>query len=283
MNSPFLICLIGFAIVLFLFWLIRFILAPKRSFSDFFVGDTGGYSLSRLQAVLWAVVIIAEQVSAFIAAISKHQAENFSLVFSQEVMWLLGLSLASYVVVKGITVSQVNSGQLAPKPINKRRNWSDLVMSDEGLDFSRFQMLIWTIFSVLVFISSYYHYIDRILQDTTGNISSFFPRFDDVKKNLPTIDMSLIVLMGLSQGAYIGRKLVPQNRVEEFSKEYVDDVETREYGLSFQESELKLMLLNPEIPVEKKAEIQLKLNAILEKKAGLEDEKAAIAKSLVTS
>lgn len=278
MRSAFVICLFGLALVLFLFWLIRILLAPRRSFSDFFVGDTGGYSISRVQAVFWAIIIISYQVSAFTAAIALNQMDKFTLVFSPDIMWLLGLSLGSYVVVKGITANQINTGKIDPNRFGAKRSISELVMSDEGLDFSRFQMLIWTLFSMIVFISSYYHYIDSMLHDS--DISNYFKPFSDPNHILPTIDMSLIVLMGLSQGAYIGRKLIPANRVEEVTREFVQDIETREYGLSFQESELKLMLLNPEIAIEKKMEIQLRLNEILNKKKILEIQKAEAITSL---
>lgn len=260
----------GLIIVFFAFWIIRKALAPNNSFTEFFKGEDGRYSLSRLQATAWAYVIIAYQISTFIAVAAIHRIHEFSLVFSEEAIWLLGLSLGSYVTVKGITITQQT--QTPPPAVvnalkrNTRASLRDFVCSDEGLDLSRFQMLIWTLFAIVTFTVSYFNYIDKIVADAASpSIAAFFPPFsdqDDKTGNtvLPTVDMSFIVLMGLSHGAYIGRKLVPSYKVESFTREYIADMklrkDTMQTGLKFKEIELQLIKDSPQVSTDKKIEME---------------------------
>jgi hypothetical protein len=273
----------GLIIVFLAFWLIRFLLAPNNSFTEFFKGEDGKYSLSRLQATVWAYVIIGYQVSTFVtvALLGKEELHQFSLVFSEEAIWLLGLSLGSYVTVKGITISQKNeTPPLAVVNALKKREakWADFVCSDEGLDLSKFQMLIWTLFAVITFVVSYFNYIDKITvaSELGESLKPFFPPFSDQDANgntiLPTVDMSFIVLMGLSHGAYIGRKLVPSHKVESFTREYVADMKLRkgtmQTGLKFKQMELELIKDSPQISTDKKIEMEneiLKIQLQMEK------------------
>lgn len=260
----------GLVIVFFAFWAIRKALAPNNSFKEFFKGEDGKYSLSRLQATAWAYVIIAYQVSTFIAVAAINRIHEFSLVFSEEAIWLLGLSLGSYVTVKGITITQQT--QTPPPAVvnalkrDTQASLRDFVCSDEGLDLSRFQMLIWTLFAIITFTVSYFNYIDKIVDAAAApSIANFFPPFsdqDDKTGNtiLPTVDMSFIVLMGLSHGAYIGRKLVPSYKVESFTREYIADMklrkDTMQTGLKFKEIELQLIKDSPQVSTDKKIEME---------------------------
>ncbi|MBT1697016.1 hypothetical protein KK083_09035 [Fulvivirgaceae bacterium PWU4] len=260
----------GLVIVFFAFWAIRKALAPNNSFKEFFKGEDGKYSLSRLQATAWAYVIIAYQVSTFIAVAAINRIHEFSLVFSEEAIWLLGLSLGSYVTVKGITITQQT--QTPPPAVvnalkrDTQASLRDFVCSDEGLDLSRFQMLIWTLFAIITFTVSYFNYIDKIVEAAASpSIANFFPPFsdqDDKTGNtiLPTVDMSFIILMGLSHGAYIGRKLVPSYKVESFTREYIADMklrkDTMQTGLKFKEIELQLIKDSPQVSTDKKIEME---------------------------
>ena len=268
----------GLVIVFFAFWLIRFLLAPNNSFTEFFKSEDGSYSLSRLQATVWAYVIIAYQISTFIAVASMgmDRLHEFSLVFSEEAIWLLGLSLGSYLTVKGITVAKQTQAPppavIRAKKMDHKASWSDFVCTDEGLDLSRFQMLIWTLFAVVTFVVSYFNYIDKILETGTGggSVASFFPLFSDQDENgrtiLPTVDMSFIVLMGLSHGAYIGRKLVPSHKVEAFTREYIADMKVRkstmQTGLKFKEIELQLIKDSPQVSIDKKIDLENEITMI---------------------
>lgn len=270
MNA-FTVMLSGLVIVFFLFWIIKVIFARERSMKDFFKGETGYYSISQLQASLWAYVIISYQVSAIVAVYyAGHidSADNFRLVFSEEVLWLLGLSLGSYVTVKGITLSKNSPEEIKTKKSKAKPKLSDFVVSNNQLDLSRFQMLIWTFIALITFMASCYNYYNKILKasyagteilDSTDSIP-LFPPFSDSDGKIPTVDMSFIVLMGLSNGVYIGRKLVPDFKKEEVTREYTADLKYRteaiDIGLRFKEAEYEIMKVSPTVPDSKKMEAE---------------------------
>ncbi|PSR55884.1 hypothetical protein AHMF7605_21460 [Adhaeribacter arboris] len=240
-NNALLIQFYGLLWVAFTFWLIRWIftndllnpkremiahgegdpppdLVRKRGFLDFFVGDDGRYSMVRLQVVAWAYIIISYQVAVLIALKINYKAGlmDFKPVFTEEVLWLLGLSLASYVSIKGITAakSEGNSIQRATPKL------ADFITADNGLDFSKFQMFIWTLIAIITFLAQGTPFIvaARNYNDRTL-INRLFEVPDNNKDKppvpLPSLPWSFVVLMGLSQGAFVGKRLVPTFKISE--------------------------------------------------------------------
>ena len=226
--------ILGFVIVFFLFWIIRKLLAPKRNFDDFFIADEGSYSLSRLQMVAWAFVVISLQVAVAVALLLNGQVSiiEYQVKFSEPILGLLGLSLGSYVTVKGIAVEQIARAKVVKR---EQKQWSDLITGENGLDFSRFQKLIWTTIGLFFFVAQSNIFIAKLYYFAKDNsdVRAYFMSAEELQKlnqqnkakgmtkevpveeQLPTISWSLLVLMGLSQGAYVGKKLVPSYKVEE--------------------------------------------------------------------
>ncbi len=75
----------------------------------------------------------------------------------------------------------------APKPLVSKNFISDILSDDEGISFHRFQIFTWTIVLMDVFIWSVYHFL-----------------------SMPEFDATLLGLMGISGGTYIGFKLPNQ-------------------------------------------------------------------------
>lgn len=73
----------------------------------------------------------------------------YELEFSESALWLLGLSLASYISVKGISVDKnqkrpvrkIKQFYRSPQPI-------DIINRENGLDFIKCQMAVWTLVAV---------------------------------------------------------------------------------------------------------------------------------------
>lgn len=86
------------------------------------------------------------------------------------------------------------SGQDVEKPLPPAGDLRYAVTDDAGRsDFTKIQLLTWTVIAIALYLWQ----VSKIVlsgKPPTG---------------LPGIDPSLVVLMGLSQGAYMGRKLVP--------------------------------------------------------------------------
>jgi hypothetical protein len=208
----------------------------NRGLSDFIIGDENTYSLSRLQAVLWAIVIISYQLSIIFSLLLRANGVNnlfyYELTFSEPILWLLGLSLGTSISVKGITVDQLNHDPIrSAKRIHRIPQPLDIIMGPNGFDFSKCQMLIWTLVAIFVFNTKVYEFNKAIYNASTGddkyNVKAFFQKdnfyeeykdnrpYDPKKPFIPYLSYTFIVLMGLSQGAYVGKKLVPTFKLGE--------------------------------------------------------------------
>jgi hypothetical protein len=200
----------GCFILILVYSLAKYILAPGQKFRKFFVGEKNMYSISRLQAVLWAWIIISAQISVLLLLYLFKETHEFILVFSDETMWLLGLSLFSYVSIKGICTKSSEKDLI----YTKNEGISNFILGENGLDFSKFQMLVWTLFAMIIFIVSCQQYLWNIMMGILNhnlnplkfNLSALF--LSDYQY-LPKISMSFIILMGLSQGGYIGKASLP--------------------------------------------------------------------------
>lgn len=139
--------------------------------------EDDSYSLSRLQLYLWSVAIII----------------GFSAVFSSNLeipdinphlYMLMGVNLAASVAASGINTAK----NILKNPGSSPDFVKDIFFdADASLDLPRTQMFIWTIISLLAFVFLL--------------IKSFY-----TTPALPDIPEGLIVLMGLSHGAYLGSK-----------------------------------------------------------------------------
>jgi len=262
--------LIGILIILFLFWLIKYILARNKSFDDFLIGDNGTYSLSRLQMVGWVVLIISMQLSAFLILLYKGTfmgecncyVNYYKFILPEEMLYLLGIGFTGYITVKGITIDRIAKNQIVPK--NKTKRLSDLISGDNGLDFSRFQMLIWTVLAMIIYAIKSNLYFCHLFNTSDMNLlANLFELNDDNTNGLPNIDMSFIVLMGLSNGAYIGKKLVPSFKAGEMSKKLQsktsDEIISLRIGLQFRETELNLYKNSPQYNEQKYQEMSIEI------------------------
>ncbi|MEI6949605.1 hypothetical protein V9K67_20625 [Paraflavisolibacter sp. H34] len=208
--------------VLMMFWIIIQLIARKtlnRGMQDFLIGDNQGYSLSRLQAVLWAITIMGSQFSIMCSIWLGHGFNYLHLyqpVFSDSALWLLGLSLTSCIAVKGITVERIRSGQ--DLVIKAKPRLSDIVMGANGLDFSKCQMLIWTMVGIFSFDFNTYNFIYAVAECSDVSIpvlldhqysETLLKDLGECNPFVPYLAWSFVVLMGISQGAYVGKKLIP--------------------------------------------------------------------------
>lgn len=204
----------------------------KHSFMDFFIGNSGKYSLSRVQAIGWALLIISFQISVLITLFSLNKVGIYDPIFAENILWLLGLSLTSYTAVKGITIYQIDK-----EKEYKRSNptLSDLITSENGLDFSRFQVIIWSVIAVSLYLFACHGYLDQLMIQSCASSDSLTMLFIvDDNPYLPDISDSFLVLMGLSQGAYVGKKLVPEHKLEGLKEKRITELAEKQKELERQ-------------------------------------------------
>jgi hypothetical protein len=154
-------------------------------------------STSKLQWFIWTVVVIFSYAAIYATRVRQGHYEALSEI-PTNVLVALGLSAGTMTVAKGITVGYVASGKVTkeePDPAAKKdptTGVGGLLRDDDGdPDLSKIQMIAWTLIAAVVFLIAVVHTI----------ATSTLPE-------LPDIDPSLVVLMGLGEGAYLGKKLV---------------------------------------------------------------------------
>ncbi|HYO48283.1 MAG TPA: IPT/TIG domain-containing protein [Chloroflexia bacterium] len=161
-------------------------------------------STSKLQFFLWTVVVLYAYAVIWAA---RYQLSNGNVQALPDIppnlLLAMGFSLTTVTAAKGITTAYVSSGRLVKNPPPKEGSpanatapatasgLSALGTDDDGdPDLSKMQMLAWTLVAIGVFLAAV---VVQVREATP---------------QLPDIDASLMVLMGLGQGAYLGKKLV---------------------------------------------------------------------------
>ncbi len=129
------------------------------------------YSLAVLQMAIWFFVIIASWLMLYVV---KHTMNTLT----EPLVMLMGISAGTGV---GGVVIDINGGQ---KKRYSQGFLRDVLSDDYGISFHRFQVFAWTLVLVAVFVRQVTAYM-----------------------TMPEFDTSLLVLMGISSGTYLGLKV----------------------------------------------------------------------------
>ncbi|HVE71797.1 MAG TPA: hypothetical protein VNI54_10545 [Thermoanaerobaculia bacterium] len=188
-----------------------------------FITPMNTMSLSRMQTVLWTVLITASFISvAFERLYSKATAANaLDFTVPETLLGLIGISLTSAVAssvvnsgkaAKQASVAQVQqaaqktnesvqaTGTLFGYDHHSKASFMDIFEGDElgdahAIDLGKIQMFFFTVVGAAVYLGEMYS------QLATGPTS------------LPALPENLVILMGMSHAGYVGNKMV--NRTPE--------------------------------------------------------------------
>jgi hypothetical protein len=157
-------------------------------------GKLAPYSLSRFQLAFWSFIVVAAYV--FIWLITGELD-----TITGSVLGLLGIGSATALSAKLIDTSKpaaetAEAGTAAastPEPIPAKHTVSrgflrDVLSDAGGISLYRLQLFVWTLVLGIIFISSVYHGLQ-----------------------MPQFSTTLLGLMGISSGTYVGFK-VPESR-----------------------------------------------------------------------
>jgi hypothetical protein len=146
------------------------------------------YSLSRFQMYLWTVGVVIGFVAVFLSALENP-------VIKQNLYLLMGINLAASVTSTAVFTS--NNGKKTIS-VDQPDFVKDIFFESKkiSLDLPRVQMFVWTIVSLCYFV------IKLIQSFVNGN------------PELPDIPPGLVVLMGVSHGAYIAAKATDKKEDE---------------------------------------------------------------------
>jgi len=176
-------------------------------------GADGSPSTSKLQWFLWLIVIIFAYAVLWVL---RAKQGNYSAISQVPVnlLTVLGFSTGTAAAAKGITGGYVRTGRVA-KPTTAQKAATQkaaaqaagsqdaagqagasnggILQDDTGApELAKIQMMGFTLLAIGIFLATVIHQIAS----------------NPVITSLPNIDSSLLVLMGISQGGYLGKKLV---------------------------------------------------------------------------
>lgn len=181
--------------VLILLYVVTALITHQWNPVDVFRGFDGLASTSKLQWFLWLIVILFGYTSLWVLRAEQGDYSALSNI-PVNLLTVLGFSTATAAAAKGITSGYVQTGKMTKSgalPGEPGKNTGGIFQDDGGSpELAKIQMIGFTIIAIGIFLATVIHQI----------------AIGDVKDGLPNIDSSLMVLMGISQGGYLGKKLV---------------------------------------------------------------------------
>jgi len=147
-------------------------------------GKLPPYSLSRFQMAFWSVLVVAAYL--FIWLITKELD-----TITGSVLALLGIGSATALGAKIIDTGKAPAAGAPPAPTKggvSKGFLRDVLSDAEGISLYRFQLFVWTWVLGVIFIASVYNGLQ-----------------------MPQFNPTLLGLMGISSGTYLGFK-VPESR-----------------------------------------------------------------------
>lgn len=183
-------------------------------------GSDGRLSISKAQIAVWTATVAYSYVTLYAArALQAHDVHPIDSI-PQNVLIVLGISAASAIGAKAITVSKISSNQIQKTDkLPGTASFSDLIAGDDNCpDLNKVQLLFWTLVSVAVYVSltngALQHFLgglDCSSLPATGTPLTGLNGTGGARDlnclGLPNIDAVLMVLMGISHGTYLGGKL----------------------------------------------------------------------------
>jgi len=185
---PYIISLVALAVLWILYWLVTRQANPLKLAE----GHDERLSISKFQWFVWTIVVVFSYIAIVVARGGTILEE-----IPSNLLIAMGMSTGTMAVAKGVTSAYVASGTVTKtkkpeaKPV-KQPYLAELIADDAGFpDLSKAQLLTWTTVAIGVFI---FRVVDAISISKT--------------LELPDIEPTLMVLTGLGQAAYLGKKLV---------------------------------------------------------------------------
>jgi len=168
---------IGITLIARLAWKTSILRAPGLE------GRQAPFSLSRFQLAFWSLLVIAAYV--FIWMVTKELD-----TITGSVLVLLGIgsgtALAAVLIDSGKATPAVTVASVMPT--RSRGFLHDVLSDDHGISIYRFQLFVWTLVLGVIFCASVYDGLQ-----------------------MPQFSTTLLGLMGLSSGTYLGFK-IPESR-----------------------------------------------------------------------
>jgi hypothetical protein len=183
---------------------------PWAGLAEIVEGADERASTSKLQFHIWTavaafaflVVEISRAFRGFLATAGWSMFLQPLPDIPYNLLVATGLSATTLVAAKAITTSKAASGEEVKKTATeapKTSGWGAIFSDDSGfLDLSKIQLMLWTCIGVGVYLLKLMAEVSFKGPNPDGNLEP---------PKLPDIDPVLMVLMGVGQAAYLGKKL----------------------------------------------------------------------------
>ncbi len=188
-------------------------------------------SLGRFQFMMWTIVISFAFLSIYLIRVDGGFATFNKDILPTNLLELMGISV--FVPVIGNVVSRYKHAKALLQEMPLKNNvppFSTMLLEGNKPTLARYQMFLWTMIGVALYLLIFFSNISQTLANN-GSPQNL---------TIPDIDSMLVVLMGLSQGGYLGSKLVARGQVS-INKIEIMTTKDKEYvsifGMNFGEKE----------------------------------------------
>jgi hypothetical protein len=177
-------------------------LAVTKRISGILIDERGRYSLTHLQLALWTLTILSLLSGVFFGRLVHSVADPISIDIPSTVLGLLGISAGSAVAATAVKRTK-DVTQAASVSVTDAKNPPRLVqifLVEEGafanqvVDITKFQGFVVTILLIIAYIAAAVNEIN-----TAGTASAV--------SSLPNVNTTLVILFGISHGAYVAGKI----------------------------------------------------------------------------
>ena len=165
------------------------------------IDDRHRLSLSRLQMLLWGILVLSGYMAAALSNIGRGMGSPLNVAIPSELLLSMGISTASLVAAP-VALSYKHRrrpGRIATLPNPACSHMSDLFRGEETsdheeLDLGKVQMFLFTV----VLIVGYALALGDQFAGQQGMISS-----------LPELDSAVVSLLAISHAGYLTKKAIP--------------------------------------------------------------------------
>jgi hypothetical protein len=177
-------------------------------------------SLARFQFLIWTFIISFSFLSIYLVRILGGEL-GFPQQIPDGVLQLMGISVVTPIIGNGLSSFKYDS-TISRKRMDDIPPFTSMLLENDKPVLFRYQMFLWTFVGIgiylFIFFSTISMYISDVQEREELKCDQLKPSEVEQKGcanlkqlnklNLPDIDPSLVILMGLSQGGYLGGKLV---------------------------------------------------------------------------
>lgn len=171
------------------------------------VDDRHRVSLSRLQMLLWTVLVLSAYLAAALANIGRDSAAPLEVSIPSELWLAMGISTASLVAAPAaLAHRQRRRGVVAAaRPHARESRFADLFHGEDAadqdkLDLGKVQMFLFTVVLVLGYGLA---------------LGDMFEEKQSAFTSLPSVDEAVVTLLAISHAGYLTRKVVSTTATED--------------------------------------------------------------------